>query len=299
MFRRLAACLAAGALLFCCESDAAARTLTFQGKASAAVRRAATVPFTMRVEEVLVSVGDAVQKDTPLLRYSLLPQDARNLQNALTNSYASVLDLRQQLASLAQEARNASGSVKRDRELARDGLAPQAEVQRSVSTLNTVSMRRELSQRRLATNQRNDALLLEEYNSYFGSHLKPGDSLPERFYLTAPVAGAVIDLAAAVRPGGYVDPHVPAATVAVLNPIQAEVLVHETEIANMRKEMQVEIEVPNLAGRKYAGRVTSISWSSTDMTVGMPSFYVVQVDIDNADFSIRPGYKVLLHVDVQ
>jgi multidrug efflux pump subunit AcrA (membrane-fusion protein) len=277
--------------------EAQAKTLTFQGKASAAVRRAATVPFTMRVEEVLVAVSDAVDKGTPLLRYSLLPQDARHYQSMLADAYGNVLDLREKLAAVTQEARNASGSVKRDRELAKEGLAPQAELQRSMTALNTAGMRKESLQNKLAASRRSYGLILDELNSYFGSSLKQGDSLPGRFFLTAPVAGAVIDLASVVRPGGFVNPNAPAVTVAVLNPIQAEIHVHESEIARMRKDMKVEIEVPDLEGRKFIGRVTSISWASTDMTVGMPSFYVVQIDIDNADLAIRPGYKVMLRLN--
>lgn len=274
-----------------------AKPLTFQGKTLSAVKRAASVPFSILVEEVLVAVGDSVDKDTPLLRYSLQPQEARQYQRMLADGNNELLDLHGQLTALAFDSKNASNAVKRDRELNRDGLVPRAEVQRSQSALDALRARQEAVHSRLKARERDYALLLQELNTYFGSSLGRGDFLPEQFFVTAPMAGIVIDMATALRPGMLIAPNAAVAMIAMLNPIQAEVHVHASEINRLHQDMQLEVEIPDLNNRKYPARVTSISWSSTDMRVGMPSFYVVQIDIDNRDLVIRPGYKVLLHFE--
>ena len=284
------------AILALCNASQA-KQLTFQGKTLSAVKRAASVPFSILVEEVLVAVGDSVEKDTPLLRYSLRPQDARSYQRTLADGYNELLDLQGQLASLAHDGKNVSNALRRDRELVRDGLVPRAEVQRNQDSLGVLRTRQEALQSRLKAKERDYALLLEELNSYFGSSLGRGDLLPERLFVIAPMAGTVIDMATALRPGMLLAPDTAVAMIAMLNPIQAEVHVHASEINRLHQNMQLEVEIPDLDNRKCQARVTSISWSSTDMRVGMPSFYVVQIDIDNKDLVIRPGYKVLLHFE--
>lgn len=272
------------------------KTLSFQGKASAQIMRTVSVPFAMQVEDLLVSVGSLVDKDAPLLSYTLLPQDARAQQSLLSGKETALLSTREQLAALGRETLHAGHALRRDSELAEQGLAPRAEVQQSAAAVGALKARKELLQFQLAANQRDYDLLLAELNGYFGSALKPGDVLPKVCRLTAPIAGTVIEMAGAARPGGFVAARAAAATIAVLDPIQAEVQVHESEIGRLRKGDQVEVEVPNLGGRKFPGHIVALSWNANDMAIAMPSFYIITIDIENKGNVIRPGYKVWAHV---
>ncbi len=273
--------------------------LSVQGKALAQITRAVSVPSGMVVEETLVSVGTVVEKNTPLLRYSLLPQDARACQSQLSGKQGALLAARQQLAALEQESLNARNAWQRDRQLTAQGLAPQVESQRSASALRTLAARKTQLQAQLKAHEREYDLLLAELNSYFGSALKRGDPLPARFVLPAPMPGTVIWLAGAARPGGFLGPHAAALTIAALNPIQAEVQVHESEVGRLRKGDTISVEVPNLDNRRFTGRIVSLSWAANDMAIAMPSFYTITIDIENTDNVIRPGYKVQAHKTVQ
>lgn len=282
-----------------CEAAAAAKRLSFQGKASAQITRKVSVPFAMLVQEVPVSVGTVVKKDEPLLRYDLQPQDARSYQTLLSAKDGALLGTRQQLAAYGQDSQTARNNWQRDRALASQGFASQAEVKRSASALETLAARKTQLQAQLRANEKEYDLLLTELNSYFGSRLKRGDSLPDRFFLPSPMDGTVIRLAGSARPGGFVRPNEAAVTIACLDPIQAELQVHESEISKIHDGDTVSVEVPSLGGRRFVGEIVSMSWAADDMAVAMPSFYIITIDIKNPDNAIRPGYKVTAHIDLQ
>ena len=295
-------CLAALAWIYfplSCEAAAASTRLSFQGKASAQITRKVSVPFAMLVREVPISVGSVVKKDEPLLHYTLQPQDARSYQALLSSKDGALLGTRQQLAAYAQDSQAARNNWQRDRALASQGFASQAEVKRSASALDALGARKTQLQAQLRANEKEYDLLLSELNSYFGSQLKRGDSLPDHFFLPAPMAGTVIRLAGSARPGGFVRPNEAAVTIACLDPIQAELQVHESEISKIHEGDTVSVKVPSLGGRSFAGRIVSLSWAADDMAVAMPSFYIITIDIKNPDNAIRPGYKVTAHIDLQ
>ena len=295
-------CLAALAWIYSplsCEAAAASTRLSFQGKASAQITRKVSVPFAMLVREVPISVGSVVKKDDPLLHYTLQPQDARSYQALLSSKDGALLGTRQQLAAYAQDSQAARNNWQRDRALASQGFASQAEVKRSASALDALAARKTQLQAQLLANEKEYDLLLSELNSYFGSQLKRGDSLPDHFFLPAPMAGTVIRLAGSARPGGFVRPNEAAVTIACLDPIQAELQVHESEISKIHEGDTVSVKVPSLGGRSFAGRIVSLSWAADDMAVAMPSFYIITIDIKNPDNAIRPGYKVTAHIDLQ
>lgn len=300
---KIFACLLSLALILpvlSCEAAVqASNSLSFQGKTSAQIIRTVSVPFGMVVEEVLVEVGAVVEKNAPLLRYSLLPQDARTYQALLSGKDSALLATRQQLASLAQETLSASQIWQRDRQLAAQSLAPQAEIRRSASVLDALKARKIHLQAQLDATEREYDLFLAELDSYFGSALKRGDPLPGEFFLPAPMAGTVISRAGEARPGGFLGPRAAALTIAVLNPIQAAVQVHESEVGRLHEGDAVSVEVPSLGGQRFPGRIVSLSWSADDAAIAMPSFYIITIDIENKDNAIRPGYKVRAHIDVQ
>ena len=285
--------------VFALGGQTLAAEYTFQGKAAAKIQRAVTVPFHMQVTEVLVRIGQTVKKGAPLVRYAMLPQEAKTWQNVILSQSLNMTATRQQFAAAEHDAVNAGYAYRRDRELNRENLAPAAELARSGAALKIQQIRKEQLKEQLRQQERESAYVMEEVNSYFGGDLKKGDVLPRVCTLVAPVDGTVIDVLGTVRPGGLVGPNAPAVTLATLDPIQAEIQVFEAEISKLKVGDVAVVEVPNLGGKKFSGTVSAISWKSSDMTIGTPSFYIVVLDIGNRDHELRPGYKVLATVTTQ
>ena len=270
-------------------------TLTFEGKVVAQLVRPVSVPFPIVVDNLLTGIGNVVNEGQRLLQYTLEAGDARDFQRELLTGGA-LSDMRMQLAGLEQELLNANTQRRSSAELAAKGLTSREDASRSARNYALLQQRLKALRQKNEAQKQDFALRLEEMESYFGYKLKMGDRLPKELFLTAPVNGTVVDISPKARPMGRIEPHVAALTLAVIDPIQVQIQVHETEINKMAVGDAVTVELVNLDKLKVTGKVATLSWQPTDPKIAVPSFYYVYIDVDNKEQRIKPGYKVLVHI---
>ena len=79
-----------------------------------------------------------------------------------------------------------------------------------------------------------------------------------------------------------------------LDPVLIQVPVYEAEISGIKAGDSVEVEIPSLNSKKFAGTVNEISWVSTDMSVSNPSYYSVEITVPNPNLELKPGFKAVV-----
>lgn len=274
------------------------RTLTFEGKVSAQIIRRITVPFPIFVDELLVNIGDSVHKSQQLVRYHLHPRELRAFQGELYTGGGQA-DMQMQISALEQELLQSNAQKRTSAELAAKGLSSPSDAQRNSRQLGLLLQRKDAMLQKRESCVTDFNLRTSELETYFGHKLKKGDTLPRELFLTAPMDGTIIDISPQTRSQGLVDPNIPAVTMAVLDPIQIQIQVYESEVSRMRIGQEVSVEVVNMGGKKVKGKISMLSWMPVNATIGVPSFYFVYIDIENPDHMIRPGYKTLVHIDME
>lgn len=285
-------------LCLCLPLAAHAVSYSYEGKVVAHISQPAYVPFPIVVDKLLVNIGENVQKGQKLLQYHLEPQDARNMQYELLTE-GDVQNDQNTLANLSQEIMDRSRQLRTARELSASGYGSSAEVAHLSQSLSLAQQRQANTQRKANASRNSFDLRLEELSRYFGTQLKRGDGLPAEFFLTAPIAGTVIDISPQARLNGRLNPNVPVAQVAVLNPIQIQIQVFEREVQKMRPGMPVSIELLNHEGTTMSGRISMLSMQPLDSNIVVPSFYWVYLDVDNPEHILLPGYKVRVTIDLE
>lgn len=218
--------------VLCLSLPVQAQVLTYEGKVVAQMVRPVSVPFPIMVDQLLVNIGDRVISGQKLLQYHLEARDARAFQSELMTGGAQA-DMRMQMASLEQELLNANTQRRSSAELAAKGLTSQTDAGRNARNYNLLQSRMKALKQKEAAHKADFSLRLEELESYFGHKLKMGDRLPKELFLTAPLDGTVVDISPRARPMGRIEPHVAALTLAVLDPIQVQIQVYETEIKKL------------------------------------------------------------------
>lgn len=289
IFLALLAILALPNLLF-------AETLTYEGKAIAQMTREIKVPFPMLVDRLFVKIGDVVRDKEKLLEYHLDAKDARFLQRELMTGDDQA-DIREVRSHIEQEALEARAQRAYASDLAAKGLGPQAEAAKRAGQYNLLQARLQAIKQKEAASAASYSLRLKELESYFGHALKVGQAIPHELFLTAPMAATVIEISPQARALGRIEANATAMTLAVLNPIQVQIQVYESEITRLAIGGQVTVEVVNKNGAKLPGKVSMLSWQPVDTAIAVPSFYNVYIDVDNPDHLIKPGYKVLVHIE--
>lgn len=272
-----------------------ARELVFEGKVSAQVVREVSLPFPIIVDKVFAKIGDNVEDGQRLLEYHLLERDMRGMQNELLHA-GGANDFRSRRSGLEQELSNQQSRARLSSQLAAKNLGPQEDAALQSKNLRQVQTRLQSLNRQEQNAQSDFSIRLAELESYLGHKLKPGQRLPKDLYMTAPINGTIISMSSRARSMSQLSGV--AFTIAVLNPVQVQFLVHESEITNLYVGQKAVVEIANKKDKKFQGSVSMLSWQPTDSAVATPSFYTVWVDAENPDHFLKPGYKVLVHIDV-
>ena len=263
------------------------------GKVVTTVTRAAPVPFHAVVDEVLVKPGQPVDKGAPLMRYHLQEEAERVLQREVTTG-AGTEDLKGQVLDLERRLAETAAQRNKARQLAASGLGSAQASSRLEDDVHSLQRRIDLLRVTIQKSEKNFSTRLEELSGYFGKPIREGESLPKELTLTAPIDGYVLSLDATLYAGALLGAGSSPIRVGKLDPVLIQVPVYEAEISGIKAGDSVEVEIPSLNGKKFAGTVNEISWVSTDMSVSNPSYYSVEITVPNPNLELKPGFKAVV-----
>lgn len=276
-------------------SHAWAGEITLEGKVIATVVRGASVPFPCIIDKVLVQVGDTVSRGQRLVQYHLQAGERRAFQHELLFG-GNTEDLLLQQAGLENEQLHNSTQLMRARQLAESGLGEKKDVARAGQIAANIQRRRQLVAQKLEKNARSFSLRAKELSEYFGVPVKAGSTLPEQMYLTAPIDGVVLDIASWAQTDTLAGGGAAPVSIGQINPMLLQVQVYESEIEKIQVGAAATIDVPSLSGKTFRGSVRRVTWNAIDLNIAAPSFYFVYLDIENPALELKPGFKVLAHI---
>ncbi len=263
------------------------------GKVIPTVAREAPVPFNAIIEEVLVKPGERVKKGSPLIRYRLQEEAARQLQKELTNG-AGTEQLKGQVLDFERELTNLKAERNKTKQLVSTGLGSRQALARQEENLSAIQSRINLLRTTINKTEQNFTSRLKELENYFGQPVHEGELLPQDLILTSPIDGYVLSVAAAMNPGQLISAGSSPVQVGQLNPVLIQIPVYESEINNIREGDTAEVQIPSLGSKSFKGVVNEISWISNNLDVSQPSYYTVEVTVPNPDLILKPGFKAIV-----
>ena len=282
-----------GAALAAESGSIGAGATILTGKVVTTVTRGVPVPFHAVVDEVLVKPGQAVDKGAPLMRYHMQEEAERVLQREVTTG-AGTEDLKGQVLDLERRLAETAAQRNKARQLAASGLGSAQASSRLEDDVHSLQRRIDLLRVTIQKTEKNFSARLEELSGYFGKPIKEGENLPAELTLTAPIDGYVLSLDATLYPGSLLGAGAAPIRVGRLDPVLIQVPVYEAEISGIKAGDSVEVEIPSLNSKKFAGTVNEISWVSNDMSVSNPSYYTVELTVPNPGLELKPGFKAVV-----
>ena len=293
MYRVLRSGLLAACLVLSIAAAVPAADIRLTGKVVTTVTRVAPMPFNGVVDEVLVRPGDAVEKGAPLLRYHLEDEAARVLQRELISGASTEGD-RSQILSLQQQQKEIEAQRNKARQLAASGLGSRQASSRLEANYESLQRRIDLLKLTVDKREKTFAARLRELEGYFGQKLDPRGDLPESLTLTAPISGYVLSVTAETSPGSLLRQGSAPVSVGQLNPVLIRVPVYEADVNSIGVGDVATVQIPSLQDKEFMASVSEISWASTDMNVGNPSYYTVELTVPNPTLELKPGFKAIV-----
>lgn len=293
MYRVLRSGLLAACLVLSIAAAVPAAEIRLTGKVVTTVTRVAPMPFNGVVDEVLVRPGDAVEQGAPLLRYHLEDEAARVLQRELITGASTEGD-RSQILSLQQQQKEIEAQRNKARQLAASGLGSRQASSRLEANYESLQRRIDLLRLTVDKREKTFAARLRELEGYFGQKLDPRGDLPESLTLTAPISGYVLSVTAETSPGSLLRQGSAPVSVGQLNPVLIRVPVYEADVNSIGVGDVATVQIPSLQDKEFMASVSEISWASTDMNVGNPSYYTVELTVPNPTLELKPGFKAIV-----
>lgn len=268
---------------------AADKDLVLQGRAYCSLTAPIDCPMLAKVAEVLVTVGQAVKKNQPLLRLDLLPADAASMAqraNKGTSIHSQELNIQQIELKLAQLERNIAEMRKLEAvDLAPRNALPELLEQQSYGRRQLENARQTLADARRAAAE--DLTVLSDLLGYTVT----SGSLPRTLVVRAPQDGHIISVEPSVTPGASVSGKV--MTLGVMDPMIIRGQVHESEIGRMKAGEKASITLDSGKDEPpMQATLTSVSWAAQDSSLAAPSYYLFELTVPNPDLVIRDGNKV-------
>lgn len=287
-------CTLLGSALNATAWAASAQSTVLSGKVVTTVTRSEPLPFNAIVDEVLVSPGEPVAENAPLMRYHLQEEAERLLQKELTMG-AGTEDMRGQVLDLERKLAETIAQRNKTRQLVASKLGSAQALGRLEGDVTSLQQRIALMRSTIKRNESTFAGRLDELSGYFGTKVTEGAILPPSLVLTAPIAGYVLSVASNLYPGTLLPAGTQPISVGQLDPMLIQVQVYEGELNRIKEGDLAMVQIPSLQDKEFTAKVSKIAWTSGDMNVGNPSFYTVELTVPNPTLELKPGFKAVVH----
>ncbi len=267
--------------------------IVFSGKVYCSLVRAVPLPFHGIIEQLRVRSGQKVAQGEILVTYRLSPVSVLQLTRRLNPS--EIDQILVQLARVDRAMDEAKLKVQQAQNLAGQDLAPPEGLQRARRALNLVRR-----QRAALISQLNSARQLAKQDRELVASLlggrAPVGQVPDTAALVSPIAGHVIWVHPDLRPGAEMKPTNPAVVIGVMQPMVVRSQVHEIEALKLSLGDKAEVRVESLPGQVFMARISRIAWSPVTLDPRKPSYYQVELVLDNPKLALKMGLKAQVTV---
>jgi multidrug efflux pump subunit AcrA (membrane-fusion protein) len=261
----------------------------FQGKAYC--RHTATVANKVDgvLEELLVSIGDSVNPDDVIAKIKidkiehLKMTEEVQIQRLLNN-----LDLR----IVQYEAELQQLQAKKDEQqlLISDEMAAPATLDLLVQREKTLKKQLEHAKNEILETKRERSIKIKVLSDRLGQEIK-GEHIPDMEFVLSPTAGTIIDIDPAVRPGEKILMKTTMVTIGAMDVMVIRSEIFEFEASRLTVGDTATVTLKH-NDETFPATVTKIAWTPVGKRLQDPSYYEVELEVENKNFAIKEGYKV-------
>ena len=230
-------------------------------------------PFSGKVTRVIANPGDEVKKDAPLLAVNAT--EFVQEHNDLVSAYASLNSARSQMAQAQVSAKRKQGLFEINAGSQQDVQQAQADLVVAQNGARAAEIALGAARSRLRILGKNEAEI---------DKLQTADTMDPTAFVTAPIAGTVIDRQVGLGQYIQADPTNRLYSISDLSSVWLVANVRETDAAAMKLGAKVRVQVPAYPGRDFDASITYVSAAVDPATRRLS----VRAVIPNADRALKP-----------
>ena len=263
--------------------------IVFEGKVYCSLIRPVLMPFPGVLTEISISPGQSVENGESIVQYDL--DEARALQLGREIFFEERADLLRFMEEEKLKLTELERNQRELRQLTEENLSPKYMLQRLQKELElTKKYIRFLDSRSSAVEDFENRTLEYMRKTIGDSSLEPG-KIPDVVTLKAPIAGIVLSLHPQLRRDSLLPEGAVVAQIGKMDTMVIRSLVYERDVVHLSVGNQVRFFPDSLPGRNFPASITAINWLPATPEPDLPSYYQVEMAIDNKSLELRAGFK--------
>ena len=263
--------------------------IVFEGKLFCPLSRPVRMPFSGFFTDVNIVAGQFVEKGTMLAQYDL--DGSRAIQLGKEIQFRESDDIRRYLSIEKLKLNGLERNEQELLQLTNESLSPKYLLERLQKELELTQKYVEVLENRLSQLKKFEVRTLDYMRKTIGdSTLKSGD-IPDIVKLIAPITGVVLSVHQQLRKESLLPEGTIVAQIGAMDTLLIRSLVYERDVVNMRPGDRVEFFPDSLPERSFPATITSVNWQPAAHAPDLPSYYPVEMVIENSALELRAGFK--------
>lgn len=263
--------------------------IIFQGKLFCPLKRAVLMPFAGIFTNIMITPGQRVEKGEVVARYNLEEYKAIKLGKEIL--FPHLDDMKHRLESQKLKIIELE---RRERELAgltAEKLSPQYILDTLQVQLKRAQRYQRILEKRLLLSQKFSARALKKTRNLLGNSTLESGQIPEVVQLRAPISGVVLSLHPELGKSSLLSERTAIAQIGKMDTMLIRSLVYEKDATRLKLGDTVDFFPDFSPEKKFSATIRSIDWTPVDLDPNQPSYYRVEMSVNNPDFKLREGFK--------
>jgi Multidrug resistance efflux pump len=262
--------------------------LVLQGRSYCSVTMPVPTSISGEVDEINVSIGQAVKKDDLLFKLKLPVNEAAALSSRL-NKGATLRAMEMDIQKLQIMKGQLERNLAETKQLDALGMAPRNGLADMQDQLRLTQNQLELAKLALANARRAAEDDIAVLTKSLGQPVHI-NSRPQYVMVRAPQDGNVISIDPSVRKGALVTGVL--CTIGVMDPMIIRGQVHESELDRLQGADNATITLDAGKGEAFEAKLSRVSWAALDNSLTAPAYYLFELVVPNPADKIKDGFKV-------
>ncbi len=271
------------------QEDSENPTIIFEGKVSCPLTRAVFMPFPGIFTDIQIKPGALVEKDELIARYILDEEKAIQIGRGLL--FKEIDDLTRYQGREEEKLAELRRREQELKELVLDGLAPTQLMEKLQAELKLTKRYLKVLEKRSRQAKIFAEKSLNHMRDILGDNsLEPGQ-IPDIVRLKSPISGRVLSLHPQLKKDAFLPGKSVIATIGTMETMVIKSLVYEKDVVHLRSGTQALFYPDSLPEKTFPATITRVNWIPVSQDPNLPSYYQVEIQVDNSNMALRPGFK--------
>lgn len=263
--------------------------IIFEGKLFCPLSRPVVMPFSGIFTDIRVTPGQLVKKGETVGEYNL--DEGRAIELGREILFTELDDLQGNIETTKQKIITLEQNEQELLRLTAENLSPKNLLDSQQTELRLTRAYLSVLEKQFASARVFANRTLNHMRILLGDSTLESGKIPTKVILKAPISGVILSLHPQLRKNSLLPEGTIISQIGTMDSMLVRSLVYERDVIHLAPGTNVSFFPDSLPGRCFPATVTAIDRTPVTTSSDLPSYYQVEMTIENNEYELREGFK--------